>query len=92
MTATLFILALIAIAAALSAVMTLARAIEQRTGNSGRIDTVWTETWRRTRPPVRSSSSKAGCRQGRGDKAPSPSCSAKLRQSARRRQAVLRMP
>jgi hypothetical protein len=88
MTATLFILALIAITAALSAVMTLARAIEQRTGNSGWIDTVWTETWRRTR----SSSSKAGCHQRRGDKARLPSCSAKLRQSARRRQALLRIP
>lgn len=42
MTAINFLCALVAIAAALSLVMSLAWAIEQRTGNSGWIDTVWT--------------------------------------------------
>jgi steroid 5-alpha reductase family enzyme len=42
MTVMQFVLALMTIAAGLSLVMTLAWAVEQRTGNSGWIDTVWT--------------------------------------------------
>jgi steroid 5-alpha reductase family enzyme len=42
MSAAEFVVALIAIVAGLSAAMTLAWAVEQRTGNSGWIDTVWT--------------------------------------------------
>jgi steroid 5-alpha reductase family enzyme len=42
MTALQFAIALIGIAIALSQVMSLAWAAEQRTGNSGWIDTVWT--------------------------------------------------
>ncbi|AMN40820.1 DUF1295 domain-containing protein [Rhodoplanes sp. Z2-YC6860] len=42
MTALALIIGLIAIAASLSLIMSLAWAVEQRTGNSGWIDTVWT--------------------------------------------------
>lgn len=42
MTVSAFIVALVLVAIALSAVMTLAWAIQQRTGNSGWVDTVWT--------------------------------------------------
>jgi steroid 5-alpha reductase family enzyme len=42
MTVFAFLVALVLIAAALSAIMTLAWVIQQRTGNSGWVDTVWT--------------------------------------------------
>jgi steroid 5-alpha reductase family enzyme len=42
MTVSAFLVALVLIAAALSAVMTLAWVIQQRTGNSGWVDTIWT--------------------------------------------------
>lgn len=42
MTSLQILVALLAVSAALSAVMTLAWLVEQRTGNSGWIDTVWT--------------------------------------------------
>lgn len=42
MTAYQFFIALLAISAALSAIMSVAWAVQQRTGNSGWVDTVWT--------------------------------------------------